>query len=132
MSKIYINYSQRLKDKITYGLSVEDLNAVISLFNYSFATKNNFFVDGFNMNQFKNVYTIYNTLKTNILTDSGSCGVMHNLEVWQLKLMRHILINFIDGYDTFTQDDAELCLNIAKENIQNVATVLTQRINGII
>lgn len=72
--------------------SVEEINTLISFFNYCFINKNSFTIPSFNPNMIHYVYLIYNKTKTNILTPNTK-ELFFGLEEKSIKLLRYILHN---------------------------------------
>lgn len=72
--------------------SVQEINTLISFFNYCFVQKNSFTISSFNPNMIHYVYLIYNKTKTNILTPNTK-ELFFGLEYKSIKLLRYILHN---------------------------------------
>jgi hypothetical protein len=120
-SKIILNdYTLKIKGKIpaNSNLTSSDINEFIALFNYCFHQKNNFFVQNFNKKVIKNILVCYNQIKTNILSNEIT-DIFANLEIDNIKLLRFILINFINNFETInTLDNSELCDVISKDSMK--------------
>jgi hypothetical protein len=122
---IFNDYSEKLKNKkLPQNLESADINQLITLLNYCFLTKNNFFIDDFNKRVIKNVYLSYNQIKTNILTPTIK-EVFNSIEKDNIKLLRFIAINFVNNYDNLKNNDEELFKYVEKENIKNIIKVLS-------
>ena len=72
--------------------TVDQINNLVSFFNYCFVEKNSFLVPNFNCSMIHHVYTIYNHIKTNILTPTTT-ELFHNIDQRNIKLLRYILHN---------------------------------------
>jgi len=121
--KLILNdYTGKIKNKLPKdsNLSCSDINEFIALFNYCFQQKNNFFIPNFNKKVIKNIYVCYNRIKTNILTPEVT-DIFGELEIDNLKLLRFILINFVNNFDKINiEDNKELCDNISKDSIKRL------------
>lgn len=116
-----LNVYKDYTDKILYKLDneflyPENVNDFVNLLNYSFKTRNDFFVENFNKRLLKEIYLGYNTLKTNILTPEIKC-IFGNIKKSQLKLFKFIMSNFVNNYTAIIKNNPDLC--IKKESIKN-------------
>lgn len=121
--KIILNdYTLKIKNKLPKesNLLCSDINEFIAFFNFCFQQKNNFFVPNFNKKVIKNIYICYNRIKTNILTPEA-IDIFAGLEFDNMKLLRFILINFVNNYETInTIDNKELCDSISKDSLKRI------------
>lgn len=119
---IYKDYSEKIRNKIPVGseLCCNDINQFIALLNFCFQKKNNFFITNFNKRVIRNIYVSYNQLKTNILTPSIE-EIFFSIDYDNIKLLRFIVINFINNFETINNnsDNVELCSYVEKESIKH-------------
>lgn len=123
---IYKDYSEKIKNKLPKDFNIQsnDINNLIAILNFCFQKKNNFFIQNFNKRVIRNIYVSYNQIKTNILTPS-IINLFEQIEVDNLKLLRFILINFINNYETNdTDENKDLYLYISKESIKRCLNYL--------
>ncbi len=114
------DYTEKIKNKLpkNSNLISSDINELIALFNYCFQQKNNFFILNFNKKVIKNIYTLYNQLKTNILTPEID-DIFGHIEIDNIKLLRFILINFVNNFEIInTPNNQELCDCISKDSMK--------------
>lgn len=126
--KIFCDYTAKINFKLT-GTNIEptEINNTISLLNYCFNEKNGFFIINFNKNQIKEVYLLYNTFKTNILSIEIA-DLFLNISKKHIKLLRFILINFVNNYEKIIKNNDRLCL-IEKQSIQKMIHFLSELSN---
>mgnify|MGYP006872970518 CR=1 FL=1 len=127
-NNIIVDYKNKTKNICkNMSLSPIDVDQLVIFLNYCFLTKNNFFVENFNKNMLKNVYHVYNTIKTNII----SCGdnLYTNINVSELKLLKFILNNFVNKYKNLDEYVKEY-INVT--NIRNVLDNLHEYIQKIV
>lgn len=122
------DYSEKLKGKLPKDVMAEDINQFITLLNYCFLKKNNFFIEDFNKRVIKNVYLSYNQIKTNILTPSIK-EIFNSIEKDNIKLLRFIAINFVNNYDNLIDSNEELIQYVNKNNIKNIIKVLSSKLS---
>ena len=102
LSVVIKDYSGKVSPLIdTNVIKPSDVNEFISLINYCFHTKNNFFVANFNKKITRNVYTVYNTFKTNILSSNELfTGIDEN----NLKSIKFVLTNFVNNHEEISKE----------------------------
>jgi len=119
---IYKDYSEKIKNKIPENseLKCNDINEFIALLNFCFQKRNNFFITNFNKRVIRNIYVSYNQIKTNILTPSIT-EIFYNIEYDNIKLLRFIVINFMNNFEIITNNDEnkELCDYVEKDSIKH-------------
>ncbi len=104
------------KDKQEFS---KDMDNFISMINYCFLNKNNFFIDNFNQKVIRIIYPAYNKLKTNIL--NNSCTYLFDtLTEQQLKSLRFIIVNAINNYEKIP------CDLISKTSLFHCLTAINQ------
>ena len=110
-----------IKDKNIFS---SDMNDFISLLNYSFLMKNDFFIDNFNQTVIRIIYPAYNKIKTNII--SKNCNYLfESLTIQQLKSIRFIILNAINNYEKIP------CQIISKNSLFHCLTVINEALNII-
>lgn len=110
-----------IKDKDIFS---SDMNDFITLLNYSFLTKNDFFIDNFNKKVIRIIYPAYNKIKTNIITNT--CNYLfESLTKQQLKSIRFIILNAINNYEKIP------CQIISKNSLFHCLTVINEALNII-
>lgn len=110
-----------IKDKNIFS---SDMNDFISLLNYSFLMKNDFFIDNFNQKVIRIIYPAYNKIKTNII--SKNCNYLfESLTIQQLKSIRFIILNAINNYEKIP------CQIISKNSLFHCLTVINEALNII-
>lgn len=126
---IYKNYSEKIFPKLNEKsiIQANDINELITLLNFCFQKKNDFFVENFNRRVINDIYLSYNKLKTNILTSEVK-ELFIDIPKGNIKLIRFILINFINNFPTITnnQDNKSLCLYITEDGIKRNIKYLSQ------
>jgi hypothetical protein len=125
--EIYKDYTEKIKNKLPENLEAEDINQLISFFNYSFQHKNDFFVKNFNKRVINNVYLTYNKIKTNILTEEIN-DLFEGISIENLKLVRFILINFVNNYEeiNFSLEYMGIDSIITKNSMEKCLTYLNK------
>jgi len=120
------DYTLKIIDKLNDNYTKpEDINNMIIFLNYCFLNKNNFFVDNFNKKVIKNICLTYNQIKTNIFTPSIT-DVFYSIESDNVKLIRFIIINFINNYETIKPNNEELCSMITRDSLKHCLIKLNQ------
>lgn len=120
------NYTGKIVDKLHDDIAKpEDINNIIVLLNYCFLYKNNFFVENFNKKVIKNITLTYNQIKTNIFTSSIT-DIFYSVELCNIKLLRFIIINFINNYEKIKPNNQELCLIISIDSLKHGLLKLNQ------
>lgn len=104
----------QIKDK---QQSAQDVNSMIVLLNYCFLKKNNFFIDNFNKNVVKTVWKVYNTIKTNILTND-KLDLFEGVNAQELKSVRFIISNTVNNFNKIMLNNSELCSIISVESLK--------------
>lgn len=130
IQKIILNdYTLKIKNKIpkNSNLLCSDINEFIGFFNYCFQQKNNFFVENFNKKVIKNIYVSYNRVKTNILTPEVE-NVFGDIELSNMKLLRFVLINFVNNFEIINPDNKELCENVSKDSLKRIIHYLNSQL----
>lgn len=128
---IYKDYSKKIKTKIlnTPEIIESDINEFVALLNYCFQKKNNFFIENFNKRVIKNVYLSYNQIKTNILTPSIN-DVFDSVSIDNIKLLRFIVVNFINNFDIInSKDNEDLCEYVTKDSMKRCLILFTNMLN---
>jgi hypothetical protein len=123
---IYKDYSEKIKDKLPKDFDIQpnDINNLITILNFCFQRKNNFFIKNFNKRVIRNIYVSYNQIKTNILTPSIN-NLFEQIEIDNIKLLRFIIINFINNYEINDIDEnKDLYSYISKESIKRCLNYL--------
>jgi len=119
---IYKDYSEKIKNKIPENseLKCNDINEFITLLNFCFQKKNNFFIINFNKRVIRNIYVSYNQIKTNILTPT-IFEIFYNIEYDNIKLLRFIVINFVNNFEIINNnvENKELCDYVSKDSIKH-------------
>jgi hypothetical protein len=121
LNTYYKNYTKKiiLKKDIENEAEAESFNNFVILLNYSFHTKNNFFIENFNKIKIGNISKAYNQLKTNILTYEID-NILTNINVSDLKLFQFIVKNFINNYMNISKnnDNIEICSLISRDSLE--------------
>lgn len=96
-----------------------DLNNMIVLLNWCFATRNDFFVNNLNKKFIKVIQQTYNQLKSNII-DITECDVFNHITQSNFKTLKFILYQYINAYDSLV-DEYHKCLIdvVSKDSIKN-------------
>ena len=111
------NYIDKIKQKLTDETDPKDINNLIVFLNYCFLKRNNFFVHDFNKRLIKDICTMYNQLKTNILTPTIN-DVFKTIKISDFQLLRFIITNSINNYDEIQNNNIELCSIISKDSLK--------------
>lgn len=126
-NNIIVDYKSKTKNICkNMNLSSDDVNQLVIFLNYCFLTKNNFFVENFNKNMLKNVYHVYNTIKTNIISCDNN--LYTDIDISELKLLKFILNNFVNKSKNIDESVKEY-INVT--NIRNVLDNLHEHIQKI-
>jgi hypothetical protein len=137
-TQIFKDYSKKVKDKLLneFDYVVEDMlinednvNEFIAFLNFCFQAKNDFFVENFNKRIIKNVYLAYNQIKTNILSPEIDY-IFESISHDQIKLLRFIVLNFINNFDKITKNNPEICIYVSKESLKNFLTYFSTKLNS--
>ncbi len=119
---IYKDYTEKIKNKISDNSEINcvDVNEFIAFLNYCFQKKNNFFILNFNKRVIRNIYVSYNQIKTNILTPTID-EIFYNINYDNIKLLRFIVINFVNNFEEITSDNEnkELCNYVTKDSMKH-------------
>lgn len=91
------------------NLPAEDINSLVMFLNYCFTMKNNFFIENFNKGMIKNVYHVYNKMKTNIFSESEN--LYASLLPSDTKLLKFILSNFLSNYKKISDEQIKSYIN---------------------
>lgn len=124
-SQVLVNYNSKTHYMIDNFMSQDDINSMISLLNYCFLTKNEFFINTFNHKMINNVYMAYNRMKTNILEPEIN-DIYHNIKPKDMKLLRFIMNNFVSIYNNISDTDI-ITKYITRESIINVSKSINSR-----
>lgn len=118
-NKIHKNYSEKILSKIPIDAIAKatDINELVVLLNYCFQKKNDFFVSNFNRRNVRNIYLAYNQLKTNILT-ANIDFIFFSIDNDNLKLLRFLVINFVNNYSSIDENNKELRSWVSKESMK--------------
>lgn len=119
------DYSIKLKNKLPDNINSSDINEFISLLNYCFLMRNNFFVPNFNKKSINFIYLSYNKIKTNILTQNIN-NIFEDISSDNIKLLRFILINFVNNYQEIFDNNQEICKHVRKESMQHLIHYLSK------
>lgn len=107
------DYTKKIQGR--YDINPSDINGFISLMNYCFLKKNNFFVDNFNSKTTKNIYLCYNQMKTNILNPNNN-DLFENVTKESLKSVKFVLTNFISKFDKLINGDESILTEFCNKN----------------
>ena len=129
--QIYKDYSKKIKNKLLNNpeLIENDVNEFVALLNYCFQKKNNFFIDNFNKRVIKNIYLSYNQIKTNILTPSIE-NIFDNIKNDDIKLMRFILVNYVNNFEIIQTNNDEICQMVNKESMKRCIQTFTNMLKN--
>lgn len=122
------DYTLKLQNKNLSELDTDGINSLVSLLNFSFKTQNNFFIEKFNKKMIKQVNLVYNQLKTNILSQEID-NILYNIHEDDIKLLRYIVINFVNNFEIIEKTESELCLKINREIMKNLIYGLSKNLN---
>ena len=122
------DYTLKLQNKNLAELDADGINSLVSLLNFSFKTQNNFFIEKFNKKMIKQVNLVYNQLKTNILSQEID-NILYNIHEDDIKLLRYIVINFVNNFEIIEKTESELCLKINREIMKNLIYGLSKNLN---
>lgn len=130
-NQIRCNYCHKTSDmelsmtdgETTATIEPSDIDNLLMLINYCFNIRNNFFIISFNKNLLKNVYTVYNNIKTNIL-DPDNKELFKNIDISCLTTVRYICNNFHNKYFDINNTDPVICNAISKDSIKRVASFM--------
>lgn len=107
---ITVDYRSKTKNMSTeMNLPAEDINSLVMFLNYCFTMKNNFFIENFNKGMIKNVYHVYNKMKTNIFSESEN--LYASLLPSDTKLLKFILSNFLSNYKKISDEQIKSYIN---------------------
>ena len=107
---ITVDYRSKTKNMCTeMNLPAEDINSLVMFLNYCFTMKNNFFIENFNKGMIKNVYHVYNKMKTNIFSESEN--LYTSLLPSDTKLLKFILSNFLSNYKKISDEQIKSYIN---------------------
>lgn len=107
---ITVDYRSKTKNMCTeMNLPAEDINSLVMFLNYCFTMKNNFFIENFNKGMIKNVYHVYNKMKTNIFSESEN--LYASLLPSDTKLLKFILSNFLSNYKKISDEQIKSYIN---------------------
>lgn len=119
------DYTKKINGRFE-GVLSEDINEFISLINYCFLNKNNFFVENFNKKNTKNIYLCYNQMKTNIL-DSNNKDLFHKIDKENLKSVKFILTNFVGKYDKIVENEPIVEEFCSKQGMKRFIEYINQK-----
>lgn len=134
--QIFKNYTKKISLKMVDDqnskISSNDFNSMIVLFNWCFYTKNNFYVNGgLSPKSLQNTVRIYNQLKSNMLNDNER-DLFGNLNVKDFKFLKFLLCQYINKYNTLTDDFEEVLKKVvSKKSIQNCVSQINIYIYAI-
>lgn len=124
------NYTDKISKKVICDTSINekseipnDINNLIIFLNYCFLKRNNFFIPNFNSYKVKNVCTMYNQLKTNILTKT-IIDIFENIDFSNIKILRFIVSTTINNYAIISDNNAELCSIISRDSFQRLLVII--------
>jgi hypothetical protein len=118
---ITVDYRSKTKNMCTeMNLPAEDINSLVMFLNYCFTMKNNFFIENFNKGMIKNVYHVYNKMKTNIFSESEN--LYTSLLPSDTKLLKFILSNFLSNYKKIS--DKQIKSYINETQLKNIIGTL--------
>lgn len=118
---ITVDYRSKTKNMCNaMHLHPEDINSLVIFLNYCFTMKNNFFIENFNKGMIKNVYHVYNKMKTNIFSESDN--LYTSLLPSDTKLLKFILSNFLSNYKNVF--DQEIKSYINETQLKNIINSL--------
>ena len=107
---ITVDYRSKTKNMCTeMNLPAEDINSLVMFLNYCFTMKNNFFIENFNKGMIKNVYHVYNKMKTNIFSESEN--LYASILPSDTKLLKFILSNFLSNYKKISDEQIKSYIN---------------------
>lgn len=107
---ITVDYRSKTKNMCTeMNLPAEDINSLVMFLNYCFTMKNNFFIENFNKGMIKNVYHVYNKMKTNIFSENEN--LYASLLPSDTKLLKFILSNFLSNYKKISDEQIKSYIN---------------------
>jgi len=119
--KVLVDYSTKTKYMVDNNITQDDINNMISLLNYCFLTRNEFFVNNFNHKMIRNVYSTYNNIKSNII--NNECNeLFRGVDEKNLKLIKYIMSNYVNNFNNIKPDI--ITEYIPKESIQNIVKTL--------
>lgn len=124
VSAVKRDYTRKIQGRYEHP---SDINEFISLINYCFLKKNDFFVENFNKKITKNIYLCYNQLKTNIL-DVNNDDLLYNINTGSLKSVKFILTNFFSNFDQLTEDEPILLEFCSKQGIKRFLDYIDARL----
>lgn len=118
---ITVDYRSKTKNMCTeMNLPAEDINSLVMFLNYCFTMKNNFFIENFNKGMIKNVYHVYNKMKTNIFSESEN--LYASLLPSDTKLLKFILSNFLSNYKKISDEQIKSYIN--ESQLKNIIGTL--------
>lgn len=124
------NYTDKISKKVICDTSINekseipnDINNLIIFLNYCFLKRNSFFITNFNSYKVKNVCTMYNQLKTNILTKT-IIDIFENIDFSNIKILRFIVSTTINNYAIISDNNAELCSIISRDSFQRLLVII--------
>lgn len=107
---ITVDYKSKTKNMCReMNLTGDDINSLIMFLNYCFTMKNNFFIEDFNKGMIKNVYHVYNRMKTNIFAENSN--LYTGLQKADLKLLKFILTTFTANLKTIKDEGIKQYIN---------------------
>lgn len=113
ISTVKRDYTKKIQGR--YDINSSDINEFISLMNYCFLMKNNFFVENFNKKTTKNIYLCYNQMKTNILNPNNN-DLFENVTKESLKSVKFVLTNFISKFEKITNENENVLTQFCSKN----------------
>lgn len=123
---ITVDYRSKTKNMCkSMNLSPEDINSLVMFLNYCFTKKNNFFIENFNKGMIKNVYHVYNKMKTNIFSENEN--LYTNILPQDIKLLKFILSNFLSNYKNIKDGPIKSYIN--ETQLKNIITSLSRTCN---
>lgn len=124
------DYSLKIESKFDFLPEIKnkkqaskDINCMIILLNYCFLKKNNFFIENFNKNVVKTVWKVYNTLKTNILTNNR-VDLFEGIKAQELKSIRFIISNTVNNYNKIMENNNDLCSLISVNSLKHCLIII--------
>jgi hypothetical protein len=127
-NKIVCDYSNKLEYKLPNEVKKTDINEFLMFMNYSFLTKNDFFIENFNKKMIGQVYSAYNVFKTNIMT-KDEYDLFNNISYDQLKMVKFIINNFIKIFDTVRDNHPDLFQHIERDSFKRFLKFVTYKMD---
>ena len=123
------DYTQKTQYMVDLNTKQSDINEMINLLNYSFMVQNNFFCEEFNVKLIKNVYNVYNRMKTNIL-NKDCLNLFDGIDKKDLKVLKFICTNFVNNFTKISKnpDNDKILIYVSLEGLKRFGEFINIRI----